>query len=225
MPRLRRTALALLILGAVALVAGCSRGPASGSDLQGLQDEVRALSEQQKALTDAVQTLTEEVRRLQGGGGTGSGGGAAGKEVNKINPHYPLGVAGQREWGYHQEVKADLDEDGVEEKLVVIARVGRPPGGQDYSWDDGQPWNVYVEEPDGTRTYVFADWVQLGKLVVGVAGTTAGEPQDVAILALEGAGWTLYHVDYQGPGKFKMVEMASVPIMTTTFPPEPGGAG
>ncbi|MCG0239418.1 MAG: hypothetical protein L6E13_09500 [Firmicutes bacterium] len=217
MPRLRRTALALLILGAATLAAGCARGPAAGSDVQGLRDEVRALSEQQKALTDAVQTLTEEVQRLQGGGGNAPGGNPSGKEVNRINPHYPQGVAGQREWGYHQETRADLDGDGAEEKLVVIARVGRPSGGQDYSWDDGQPWNVYVEEPDGTRTYVFADWVQLGQLNVGVT-----DDGDVVILELAGAGWTLYHVDYQGPGKFKMVQLAQVPVLRQTEPVQSG---
>ena len=101
-----------------------------------------------------------------------AGGGAAGADadppappiVQLIDSTIPPAVAGEAGWDYHQSVGVDLNGDGRPERVVLTARVelvrGRP------AWDDGQPWQVYVESQDGTRTYVYAQRLQLGALTV-----------------------------------------------------------
>jgi hypothetical protein len=73
----------------------------------------------------------------------------------------------------------DLDGDGVEERVVLTARVemhrGRP------AWDDGQPWQVYVESGDGTRAYLYAQRLQLGTLTMRVS---RGQPDRLPSIIL-----------------------------------------
>ncbi|HEX6053165.1 MAG TPA: hypothetical protein VFZ21_28050, partial [Gemmatimonadaceae bacterium] len=51
------------------------------------------------------------------------------------------------------------------------------------AWDDGQPWQVYVEAPDSARTYLYAQRLQLGTLDMRVTrGDTA---QRATVLLIE----------------------------------------
>jgi hypothetical protein len=107
-------------------------------------------------------------------------------------------VGGEDGWSYWRTAVADLDGDGREERVVVTARVetyrGRP------AWDDGQPWQVYVEEEDGRRTYVYARFVQLGTVTLRL-----GTPEDgrASVVLLEHLPDRLgvYEVAYEGPGR------------------------
>lgn len=107
-------------------------------------------------------------------------------------------VGGEDGWSYWRTAVADLDGDGREERVVVTARVetyrGRP------AWDDGQPWQVYVEEEDGARTYVYARFVQLGTVTLRL-----GTPEDgrASVVLLEHLPDRLgvYEVAYEGPGR------------------------
>lgn len=93
-----------------------------------------------------------------------------------IDSAITLAVAGIDGWNYHQAATTDLDGDGVEEMVVLMARVdvvrGRP------AWDDGQAWQVYVESAEGHRTYLYAQRLQLGTLTMRI-GT---EPQGTVVL-------------------------------------------
>lgn len=100
--------------------------------------------------------------------------------VQLIDSTIPLGIAGEDGWNYHQSAGADLTGDGIPERVVLMARVelyrGRP------AWDDGQPWQVYFETRDRSRTYVYAQRLQLGTLTMRLSRTDQGEPARIVLL-------------------------------------------
>src|SRR5687767_15703880 len=81
---------------------------------------------------------------------------------NLINPAIARVVAGAPGWEFERRVLGDFDRDGAQETVVLIANVSKRNG--ELLWDDGQAWQLYVEEPDRTRTYVMSRIVQLGRL-------------------------------------------------------------
>jgi len=117
--------------------------------------------------------------------------------VDLIDPSIAPAIAGENGWNFVQRAEGDFDQDGQAELLVLTARVelyqGRP------AWDDGQPWQVYIEEPDSTRTYLFARYVQLGTLTMRV-GVAEGDRGPTAIV-LEHLPdrLSLYEVRYIAP--------------------------
>jgi hypothetical protein len=117
--------------------------------------------------------------------------------VQPIDSTIAPAVAGQDGWHYQQSADVDLTGDGQLERVVLTARVelyrGRP------AWDDGQPWQVYVESQDGTRTYVYARRLQLGTLTMRV---TPNETDTPAIVLLEHLPDRLrvLEASYRGPG-------------------------
>ena len=110
------------------------------------------------------------------------------------------GVAGDGRWGYAVRSEADLDGDGQPETVVAMARVemyqGRP------AWDDGQPWQVYVEEPDGRRTYLYSRFVQLGTITMRVGLPEGAERPSVILLEHLPDQLSLYEIEYLGPNNF-----------------------
>lgn len=108
-------------------------------------------------------------------------------------------VAGTLGWNYQQRAAADLDGDGVDEQVVLTARVelyrGHP------AWDDGQPWQVYVEEADSTRTYIYAQFVQLGTVTMRIGEATAGERASIVLIEQLPDRFGVYEVRYDGPGR------------------------
>lgn len=116
-----------------------------------------------------------------------------------VDSAIPPAVAGAEGWNYQQSAGADLDGDGRAERVVMTARVelyrGRP------AWDDGQPWQVYIEAPDGGRTYVYAQRLQLGTLTMRVGSTEAGQGSTVVLLEQLPDRISLYEVSYGGPGR------------------------
>ncbi|HST60780.1 MAG TPA: hypothetical protein VLK84_18915 [Longimicrobium sp.] len=122
-----------------------------------------------------------------------------------VDTAQPPAVAGDAGWGYHLRANADLDGDGQPERASLIARVG---GGDDgFLWDDGQPWQLYVEEADGTRTYVYRRWVQLGTVEAHVASRAPGEKGlDLLIVENTPGDLRVYEVRYAGPGRVTSVE-------------------
>jgi len=106
-------------------------------------------------------------------------------------------VAGQDGWNYQLSSQADLNGDGQPERVVLTARVemirGRP------AWDDGQPWQVYIEAPDRRRTYVYAQRLQLGSLTMRVGRSDAGQPATVVLLEHLPDRLGLYEAAYMGP--------------------------
>ncbi len=123
------------------------------------------------------------------------------KEVSLIDPDIPPAVAGEDGWGYQQSAEADLDRDGVSERIVLTARAemvrGRP------AWDDGQPWQVYVEAADGTRRYVYAQRLQLGALTMRLALDEAGDPASIVLFEHLPDRLRLFEAFYGGPEELR----------------------
>ena len=117
--------------------------------------------------------------------------------VPLIDSTIPPAVAGEAGWDYHRSVAVDLDGDGRPERVVLTARValirGRPV------WDDGQPWQVYVETPDGGRTYLYAQRLQLGTLEMRVGRGDAARAASVVLLEQLPHRLSIYDVLYLGP--------------------------
>jgi hypothetical protein len=116
-----------------------------------------------------------------------------------VDSTIPPAVAGEAGWNYQQSARADLTGDAQLERVVLTARVdlyrGRP------AWDDGQPWQVYVQADDGTRTYVYAQRLQLGGLAMRVSRSEAGQPARIVLLEHLPDRLSVYEVSYTGPGR------------------------
>jgi hypothetical protein len=137
-------------------------------------------------------------------------------EVDLVSPRHDDAVLGQAGWNHAQSASADLDGDGTVEQAVIIANADIYHGR--VLWNDGQVWQVYIEEPDGTRTYVYKQFLQLGSVLArrarpeaprpGAAAKQA-QPQPPTILLLEQLPqrFSAYEVRYAGPGKASVVEV------------------
>jgi hypothetical protein len=100
--------------------------------------------------------------------------------IDRIDETIPPANAGEDGWNYQQRVEADLTGDGRAEYVVLTARVelyrGQP------AWDDGQPWQVYVEDQAGRRTYLYAQRLQLGTLTMRVTRADNAVPPAVILV-------------------------------------------
>lgn len=129
-----------------------------------------------------------------------SDGGQCGEEVSRqelLAPAHGLVKHGAPGWEYSARLRADVDGDGVEETLWVIAQAELYKGR--LAWDDGQEWQVYVEEDSGETTHVFARYVQLAQLEVAL---TMDEPRELLVNATGPSTAEYYRLRYRGPGQF-----------------------
>ena len=136
--------------------------------------------------------------------------------VELVSPRVDDAALGQAGWAHGQSVTADLDGDGTPERAVIIANAEDFRG--HVLWNDSQVWQVYVEEADGTRTYVYKRVLQLGSLLARLARPAdAGpirpgeQPKPSTILLLEHTPqrFAAYEVRYAGPGQATAVELTS----------------
>lgn len=144
-------------------------------------------------------------------------------EVDLIHPAYPLALAGDPGWDYHKTLKVDLTGDGREETVHLIAQVDRTRRSDrdEFAWDDGHVWQLYVEE-EGHVTHLFSQWVQIGEIrAAAVDPLLAPDRRGLLLLSLEGAGVGVYRLDYRGPGDFTTFELMQVPILAEVGPAGP----
>jgi hypothetical protein len=118
--------------------------------------------------------------------------------IDLIDPRIPRAVAGERGWRYSQRASADFDGDGQQETAVVIAEVELDARGAPL-WEDGHRWQLYFEEADSTRTYVYARFLPFGKLEA--SATVPDEENKPTVVLREITPHTLgvYEVRYSGP--------------------------
>ena len=132
-------------------------------------------------------------------------------EVDLVSPRHDDAVMGQEGWAHAQAATADLDGDGTPERVVIIANAGSYRGR--VLWNDGQIWQVYVEEPDGTRTYVYKQFLQLGSVLArlsrpeSAAPGEPGEPPRILLLEQVPQRFSAYEVTYSGPAQVRSVQL------------------
>jgi hypothetical protein len=140
----------------------------------------------------------------------GVAGGAAvgelgGEPVELVNRRLPDAVAGQPEWAHQQTVEVDLDGDGTPDRAVLTANVTMFRGRLD--WQDSQQWQVYVEEADGTRTYVYKQVLQLGTLRARLARPQPGQTPTIVLLEQLPQRISVYEIRYLGRGQAQAVQL------------------
>jgi hypothetical protein len=156
-------------------VAGCERVPSEVPDTTRAQAQIGGLS----------QTSADSA-------------------IDLLEPRVPPAVAGDTPWEYAQRSRADFDGDGQKETAVLIADAlvdarGRP------MWDHGHRWQVYIEEADSTRTYVYARFLPNGKLEADIA--VPGKEKVPTIVLREHTPYAIgvYEVRYLGPKRARSV--------------------
>jgi hypothetical protein len=110
----------------------------------------------------------------------------------------PRAIAGDAQWQYVQRATADLNGDGRNEIAVLIADVVLDARGEPL-WDDGHRWQVYIEEPDSTRTYVYARFLPHGKLEASVTVPDEEKMPTIVLRELTPHLLGVYEVRYAGP--------------------------
>lgn len=121
--------------------------------------------------------------------------------IGLIDPEIPLAIAGQAGWEYQRDAMADFDGDGVKERATLIAKV-QLSNGQPL-WDDNQPWQLYIEEHDGTRTYMYTRNVQLGHIEVQLTQATSGQKSTILLIENTPDLFSVYEFEYNGPNQFQ----------------------
>lgn len=192
---------ASMTVSVVPLVLGCSPTPTSNhaqspSSCDCPPEPLPVVAEPDVLSTEEVETATIEKELLEASLG------------DLLNPADGLKEYGEGGFEYGLSTEADLDQDGFPEKVWVIAHAkvtgGRP------TWDDGQEWQVYVQEEDGKTTHLFAGMVQLGKLDMSV---TYGSPPTVLVQSNRSSESSMYEYVYKKPGVVEARTLASREIM------------
>jgi len=116
-----------------------------------------------------------------------------------IDANYPVASAGDPGWEYAFSAEVDLDGDGAAERAVLVANVSLHRG--EPAWDDGQVWQAYVLEPDGTRTTIYSQYVQIGEVVAAISLSPPDGRPAVLLTERTGAGVRVFEIGYGGPGR------------------------
>ena len=117
--------------------------------------------------------------------------------VDLIDPRVPRAVAGDAQWKYVQRAKADFDGDGNDETAVLIADVTLDARGNPL-WEDGHRWQLYFEEADSTRTYIYARFLPFGKLEASVTVPDEEKMPTVVLREITPHALGVYEVRYSG---------------------------
>lgn len=144
-----------------------------------------------------------------------------------VNARFGGSVKLPQGYGFARWFYWDVDGDNQLERIVRLARIdtetaytgteawpvsspsspvdnGVDPG--QGIWDDGQPWQVYIEEQTGEITHVFADYVQLTQPAFVLR---TAEPRLTIVLPREGLTRIL-DCSYKGPGRFTSKEVNAI---------------
>lgn len=118
--------------------------------------------------------------------------------IDLLDPRVPRAVAGDANWRYVQRAKTDFDGDGQDETAVLIADVELDARGAPL-WEDGHRWQLYFEEADSTRTYVYARFLPFGKLEASATVPDEEKKPTVVLREITPHTLAIYEVRYSGP--------------------------
>ena len=124
--------------------------------------------------------------------------------VDLLEARVPRAVAGEPGWRYQQRAGADFDADGAPETAVLIADVELDARGRPL-WEHGHRWQVYVEEPDSTRTYVYARFLPNGTLEAHLARPDSVQGPTILLVERTPESLALYEVRYERAGRVAVV--------------------
>ena len=130
-------------------------------------------------------------------------------------------------WPLQRSLRADLDGDGADERLVVASDVAVDAAGAPM-WEDGHRWAVFVVDTpdiesemgaDSSRTLLYGAFLPMGRAEVAVTEPSVGEPPRVFVLSRSVARVTAEDVAYDGPGRAR--GLGSATFSPTTWVPDP----
>jgi len=123
--------------------------------------------------------------------------------ANLVEERVPDVAQGEPGWEFVQIARGDFDGDSTPERAVLLADVRRYQGS--YAWEDGHRWNLYVEEPDGTRTRVYGRFLPTGMLEALLARADSTAPPSIVLVERSPFAVGVYEVLYRGPGEVRAV--------------------
>lgn len=123
--------------------------------------------------------------------------------VDLREPGFTPAAAGQPDWAYVRTATADLDGDRTDERAVLLANVSLYQG--EPLWEDGHRWQLYIEEPGGTRTYLYARFLPFGRLEASVVQGEAGATPALLLIEETPQELSVYEIRYAAPERFEAV--------------------
>ena len=133
--------------------------------------------------------------------------------------HERVSLADAVGWPLQRSVRADLDGDGADERLVVASDVAVDASGMPM-WEDGHRWAAYVvdapegEAADSSRTLLYGAFLPMGRAEVAVTEPSVGEPPRVFVLSRSTARVTGEDIAYDGPGEARSLGGATFSPLT-----------
>jgi hypothetical protein len=125
--------------------------------------------------------------------------------INLIAPESTPAAAGDAGWEYQRTATADFDGDGADEQAILIAQVGVSDGRP--LWEDGHAWQLYVEESDGTRTYVYTQFVPFGLVEALVTNAAPGQSPAIMLIEHTPQRVRISEIVYSGPNQIQAREV------------------
>lgn len=119
-------------------------------------------------------------------------------------------------WSYRRTTVADLDGDGVPERLVLASDVFLTDDGEPV-WEDRQRWAVFAEEDDGARTLLYSGWAAPGAVSAGVspvqtpsleAADSGKTGRTIVVIEQDTRRARLMVLAYDGPGRRRFLDAA-----------------
>jgi hypothetical protein len=131
------------------------------------------------------------------------------EEVNIFDPYEGRrAVAGKEGWEYAKTGIYDLNGNGNKELVVLTANADVDSSGEP-QWSDGHRWQLYIQDLNGERTYVFANFVQLASPKISITERTNDRRSILLRIHREYTTFRIYEILYEGPGKSKTLKWGS----------------
>ena len=109
-------------------------------------------------------------------------------------------------WTHRRAVDADLDADGIPERITLVSDVQTGPGGVPL-WEDGHRWAVIVEDSEA-HTLLYGAFVPNGAAEAAVLAPEATNRRHVLVRERTPQSSRTFVIAYEGPGTARTVSAA-----------------